>query len=353
MSFNLDGFLKSGAIASLSEDKLLIGWGEPVRKAASELNSEFPAFFFNDFFLTFDKSWIQYSNWEEISLDHLERGLIQTSIAPVSDWTILHLEKFKLAFEELHDLLKIGYLEKGVPYLFSHSKSAMTKERLQNCLRSALKALRQRNSFLYGNWDHSSGVLGVTPELLFSHSSNQPSKLHTMALAGTSPLNDCLNDFMKNEKEVCEHQLVVKGICNNLKSLGNVKIGEIEVLRLKTLAHLLTPLEVELQYSFDFNLFVECLHPTPALGAIPQNEGMKWLKEFHQHTPRGLFGAPIGFQFPQLKISRCYVAIRNVQWDDLGLHIGAGCGVVQQSCYEKELNEIQLKLFSIKKQLDL
>ena len=174
-----------------------------------------------------------------------------------------------------------------------------------------------------------------------------------MAVAGTCPLSRSLELFMKDEKEKLEHELVVKGIAESLRPLGTVNVGEMGILQLPMLAHLKTAIDLDLRASFDFAKLVSVLHPTPALGAFPSDAGKAWLRNFELHTPRGFYGAPVGYKYPQRGKSLCFVAIRNVQWDGSGMRIGAGCGVVAGSSFDRELGEIQLKIASIRNLLHL
>ncbi len=353
MSFCLADFLSSGIIMSLSKDKLLIGWGEPKRLLSKELNPEKIAFYFSDFFLTLSRPWIQYSNCLEISIEDFNQQLAPIAKLPTCNWIICQPEQFRQAFDDLQQLLQTGQLQKGVPYLFAYSSHLMNEERLQQCLKKALALLEQQKGYIYGHWHASSGVLGLTPELLFSHSHNQPKKILTMALAGTYPSSHCSQSFLKNEKERHEHQLVVQGICQSLQTLGEVQIGKLQLLQLPNLMHLMTPIEAKLNISFCFDALVNCLHPTPALGAFPIQEGKKWLENYQRHTPRHYYGAPIGFRYHSKGLSQCFVGIRNVQWDQSGMRIGVGCGVVKQSTFDKEWQEIQFKLKAIQDQLHL
>jgi menaquinone-specific isochorismate synthase len=108
---------------------------------------------------------------------------------------------------------------------------------------------------------------------------------------------------------------------------------------------------VKLQQAVTTDQVTQLIHPTPALGAYPRVEGMKWLREFDREMPRERFGAPVGYT--RKGESTCYVAIRNVQWKDFQLKLGAGCGIVPASQFESEWNEILLKLKSIKNILAL
>lgn len=352
MNVCLAEFFESGAITSLSKDKLLIGWGPSKRLTAKEIDPSKPAFYFTDFFLTLPRPWIQYSNWAEILRVDFQEQLLSAEL-PNCSWSIHQPQQFKIAFDQLSLLLQKGELKKGVPYLFTTSSTPMHPKRLQTCLKRGLAILEKSAGYVYGHWDSSSGVLGVTPELLFSYDGREHGPVHTMALAGTCSPDQTPDSFLKNEKERHEHQLVVEGICQSLHLLGMLKIGEIQLLKLPKLTHLMTPIEIELNQSFDFEKMVKALHPTPALGAFPVKEGRKWLLHFQNHTPRHYYGAPIGFQYSQSGLKQCFVGIRNVQWDKSGMRIGAGCGVVKQSTFEKEWNEIQLKIRAIRDQLYL
>lgn len=353
MTFSIPDFLESGAIMSLSQDQLLIGWGPAQRMARQEITADKPAFYFSDFFFKCSLPWLQYSHWTEMSRDDLQEKLREVSSSRSLKWTIPDGEQFKQSFDELWHLLQKGDLQKAVPYLFARSSQQMGTNQLQKCLKRGLTSLGQSVGYLYGYWDATKGVLGVTPELLFRHSQWQPQTLHTMAVAGTCHSSHSHEALMKSEKERNEHQLVVQGICQSLQSLGSIQVGELQLLQLPKLTHLMTPIEAQLAHVFDFEKIVHCLHPTPALGAFPREEGKKWLSNFQMHTPRDYYGAPIGFSYPQKGVSQCCVGIRNVQWDDSGMRIGAGCGVLKQSTFEKEWQEIQLKIQAIRDQLNL
>ena len=174
-----------------------------------------------------------------------------------------------------------------------------------------------------------------------------------MALAGTCSADQPEDDFLEDNKEQREHQLVIMGISGAFRGVGTVRLAPLKLLRLPHLSHLMTPIEISLHNAFDFNSVVHFIHPTPALGAYPREKGKEWLHGYDKHTPRTFYGAPFGFHQPSNGLSRCLVGIRNVQWDSHGMRIAAGCGVVKGSCIDKELREIQLKIKAIKNQFQL
>lgn len=349
-------FLESGAIMSLSSERFIIGQGVPQRCVKQELDFNKPAFYFSDFFCKSSHPWIQFDAWLEIShsdlYDQLQLLGAEDNFEDNSlncEWKI-EVSQFKAAFDELMQSLQDGCLQKAVPYVFAKTTQLMHKKRLVVSLLKALSTLKYNKGFLYGFWGENQGILGVTPELLFSHSIHMPKQVQTMALAGTSKYAE---SFIDNAKERFEHQCVVQGICESLHSLGSVDVGEIQLYPLKDLFHLMTPIELKLNQYFDFEEMVNRLHPTPALGAFPVEKGKEWLIQYDRHTPRYFYGAPIGFQYLQKGLSQCFVGIRNVQWNEKGMFIGAGCGVVNQSIFEKEWQEIQLKTQATRGQLQL
>lgn len=353
MNFWINEFFQSGSIMNLSKEKLLIGWGEPYYVTDQELDNQKPAFYFTDFFLKKSRPWIQYENWMEISIQDFKNLLNHDLDLSTSEWVIHNPEQFRKAFNQLSDHLKKDELKKAVPYVFAKSTDLMTPNRLQNCLKKSLLSIEQKKGNLYGYWNLSDGILGISPEILFTHSEENRQKVQTMALAGTSHPSQCQEAFLKNEKEQYEHGLVVEGICQALKGLGSIKVGNQQLLQLTKISHLMTLIEIELNCPFNFEVLINHLHPTPALGAFPVNEGKKWLNEFQLHTPRHFYGAPIGFKHPEKGLSRCIVGIRNVQWNEFGMRIAAGCGVVKQSTFEKEWQEIHIKIRAIRDQLYL
>lgn len=353
MHICLADFLTSGVIMSLTEERLLLGWGKVNHLAFEDMDSCKPAFYFSDFFLKKSKPWMQYSQWMEISTEDFLQQCQESSSLSLFHWQTPSLEYFKQIFNELSHELRIGNLKKIVPYIFASCKNPMDQNHLMECLKHGIQSLKQGFGYLYGYWNERSGVLGISPELLFSHSREDSQKVLTMAVAGTCPHSLCQEKFLLDEKELYEHHLVVQGICQSLQVLGSVEAKSLQLLKWAKFSHLMTPIELRLKDDFHFVNVVYALHPTPALGAFPKAEGKAWLEKYDQGMSRRYYGAPLGFRYPQKGISSCIVGIRNVQWDSLGMYIGAGCGMVKQSILEKEWHEIQLKIKAIQTLLGL
>lgn len=203
------------------------------------------------------------------------------------------------------------------------------------------------NEYGYGFEFSDEGLCGMTPELLFHV---RDGILVTMALAGTGPLDG--PSLLTIDKERIEHQLVVDHIGTELKTLGEVEIGETCERPYRRLKHLYTPIRARLRDQVNFEDLVACLHPTAALGGWPRRPAVKWLEQQAFHRYRRRFGAPFGYLRADGEMV-CVVAIRGLQWVGRTALLAAGCGVVAQSHALSEWAELKLKLGAIERNLGL
>lgn len=329
---------KSGAVASLPDKKLLVGYGG--FEWNEQPKSGIPNFYFPDFFLINTRPWLHFEHYQYFTINEFLHPLNQADSGSQIFWEMTHQELFYHQFDQLQQQFTTSQLQKAVPYAFSYAKQSMP---LETSLKRALKTISNYPCYLYGFWNQEEGMLGVTPEILLSRSGPD---IQTMALAGT-----CRKGRTFTSKDEREHQLVVEGIKEALGCYGTISIGKMETLELPTLHHLHTPITIQLNHEVEWTDLVRALHPTPALGAFPKANGAKWLADYAVQIPRGRYGAPAGVVHDQ--IAHFVVAIRNVQWNQDGLRIGAGCGVIKESNCDQEWQEIQLKLHAIQESLAL
>lgn len=348
----LSQFIESGAIFSLNKETLLVGYGKCRWTTRAKLDHTKPAYYLPDFFLVNEAPWLQFDECSETSPENLINEL-QSNISNCSqklEWNNPYQQQFNKEFASLQNLIHQSILQKAVPYVFSSSESKMDQDRLKQCLLNALNSFLKHPGHLYGLWDQSHGMLGITPELLFR---SEKGILETMALAGTCAKEKQIQSFMQNPKEIKEHHFVIEGIKASLGPYGKVEIGDMQVMELAHLNHLYTPIKVQLNNHVNYERLVKVLHPTPALGAFPRLQGERWLKVYDQKIPRGRFGAPAAIYIPTLDLFHCVVAIRNVHWNADGMKLGAGCGVIKESQVDKEWAEINLKIGAIRGNLGL
>lgn len=189
---------------------------------------------------------------------------------------------------------------------------------------------------------------GATPELLVEKAGNA---IETMALAGSAargatPEEDDENGraLLASSKDIHEHRLVVDAIRNQLDdSLAEIsQPSEPEILRLRNIQHLLTPITGQLKNPDEGILpLVRLLHPTPAMGGIPVEHALAFLRHA-EPVPRGWYAAPIGW-FDVNNDGVFAVAIRSAVTQYNRAWLYAGAGIVGDSQPDQEWTETGLK----------
>jgi len=297
---------------SLKGGELLVGRGE--KTFLKEPHPDKPSWYSPDYFLRASHPWFTHETTEVVA---------ELPKSAKTELKVGGLSSFKAMFEDMK-------LTKGVVYTSATCENFDWKSVIAHLCESA------RHLYLYG----TEGIIGATPELLFDMESD---RVVSMALAATA-LDPAT---LKQDKEQEEHALVVTGMKESLEKLGRVCSLPQETLSYGKLYHLLTPLILEEKFPLNhFEKVVAALHPTPALGAYPRQEGSAWLQKWGEKIPRYKFGAPFGYLFPERKEARAFVAIRCVQWTDKQAHLWAGAGVTAKSSYESEYAEIQHKILN-------
>ena len=217
MSFCLDTFIQSGAIIHLASDHFLVAWGAAERKQTP--SEKHPSFYSNDFFFRSHAPWIHYEFYAEMRADELCSYFSTPEQQSNQEWIIKSKEIFYQGIDSLIYLINKGTLKKGVPYLFATSPSKMTPSQFKQMMYQALLFTQHHHGHLYGCWNSKEGILGITPELLFSHTPPCNSSVHTMALAGSALIGQ-EEILLRKEKEQKEHHYVIEGITQQLSPLG-------------------------------------------------------------------------------------------------------------------------------------
>lgn len=249
---------------------------------------------------------------------------------------------FEFSYKEITSKIFRGEIEKAVPIVAVNAKHFFSKIDLLKTL-SHLTACSE-NLYPYGFWNEHIGVVGCSPEILFNKYENQ---IVSMAIAGTLPKDQVLNriPLMKDPKELREHKIVVQDIIDRLSKYGTPQVENTKTVELPTLFHLATKISVVC--NANPIEVMKHLHPTGALGIIPRNFGISWLKQLSFQSERSVFGAPIMFSHPDFG-HQAVVAIRNLMWHGDKTTIHAGCGLVKDSVFENEFKELNAKIQSVK-----
>ena len=213
---------------------------------------------------------------------------------------------------------------------------------------SLLEALKKEHGVYHVILKRENEVfVTATPERLVFVSQGE---IQTAAVAGTAPRDpdpkrdhEFGNKLLHSLKNHREHQFVVDSIKMKLQALTtqlNVPSKPI-LLKNKQVQHLYTPISGTLSANISVKDLVDNLHPTPALGGVPQEEALQYIAQ-HEQQPRGLFAGPIGYVTAD-NTGELVVGIRSMYCDQTHARLFAGAGIVAGSEAQQEYNETALK----------
>jgi isochorismate synthase len=163
-----------------------------------------------------------------------------------------------------------------------------------------------------------------------------------MALAGTLSYNE-KEQYRWGEKEKKE-QAWVRDILHSdlvyLFPLAHIECSETFTRRAGNLVHLCNELKVKTS-KVNVAELVNRLHPTPAVGGIPVEEGLQFLTE-NENLDRAYY---TGFLGPIVEDDEIdlFVNLRCAQIVQKGLLLYVGAGITSESDPEKEWEETQNK----------
>jgi len=251
--------------------------------------------------------------------------------------------------EKIKQKIESNELEKLVPAL---QKTYKAQQKLSSTeIASLFKKILESplpNTHLFYFKENDDVFLGASPELLFTI---QNESLFIPAIAGTRPRGEDLledeklaHELQNSKKEQDEHHFVVEFIVKTLKEQGlNPQYKpKPELLFLKTLQHLYTPIRAQIPPSIKAKKILNALHPTPAMAGVPQDKAIKFITE-EESFERGLYASPMGFIFPNGN-ARFIVGIRSMLIKNNEIHLFAGAGFVKDSDPDEEWNEIERKI---------
>jgi len=195
---------------------------------------------------------------------------------------------------------------------------------------------------------HRGCVLAATPELL---AVKRGQTLVSHALAGTAPrFADKAEDDRSAEalrasaKERREHSVVVRSIAGALADIcDNVSHApEPDLMRLRRLQHLWTPVNGRLRDAFDLLDAVAALHPTPAVLGWPRAPARAFLRDAEERRD-GLYTGVAGWIDAQGD-GEAAVVLRCAEIEAREARLWAGAGIMVESDPDAEWAETELKL---------
>ncbi|MBV7316035.1 isochorismate synthase MenF [Shewanella sp. NIFS-20-20] len=210
---------------------------------------------------------------------------------------------------------------------------------------------RNPNSFQFGfQFSPEHAFISCSPERLFRRRQRE---LFTEALAGTTlrGLSDEEDEvlaraLLDDDKNKYENQLVREHIVDMLNPLSHY-VGADElprVFKLTHIQHLHRAIRAELKGEInDFDL-LQALHPTPAVGGLPRQAAMSFIRD-QEGYHRGWYAGACGY-FNSLE-SEFAVAIRSALFEPNRINLFAGAGIVAGSDPHAEWQELENKLATI------
>lgn len=364
MTFNLTKWQEEGFILQDPKGGYWLGQG-PFTYSCQPKHQ---TLYHPDFFLNSEKPWVKPSLILKVSPKELIEFLFKKplefhqkksftknkNLEPLTSWgknsdTLKNFFKtsktpsfiqYQNIFCQAQQVILKGEFQKVVPVFYE--KFALPPKLLfliQNLIRNTMHIT---NGFLYGFWDKNQGILGCTPEILFSL---QKDILCTMALAGTGTHPGPF--LLKDKKELKEHDFVVQGLKESLEGFVKWEQNNVSELLFPPLKHLQTNLKGRLIQHPGFESLCKRLHPTPALGGYPKKPALDWLKHQPFQKHRTYFGAPFGFFYSEQE-AFCLVALRALEWNQKESFVFSGGGWIQSSILQKEWRELFLKRQQVK-----
>jgi menaquinone-specific isochorismate synthase len=189
---------------------------------------------------------------------------------------------------------------------------------------------------------------GSTPERLIRLKNRY---IQTEALAGTIARGNNMEEdrilakkLMGSHKEREEHSLVMEQIVRKLEPIiPHIQYpSSPQILKLKNVQHLQTPITGELNQVAHILNLVKRLHPTSAVAGTPTDKSMEVISEMELHD-RGWYSGPIGW-VDKKGDGEFYVALRSALVKDEEAHVFSGGGIVSESHPDTEWEETELKL---------
>lgn len=190
-------------------------------------------------------------------------------------------------------------------------------------------------------------LIGASPERLIQV---EKGILLTEALAGSARRGASASEdaaiaaaLLRSEKDLAEHDYVVKAISRRLAPMGvQLELSARPGLkRLANVQHLHTPIRAQLPPGVRLLDALGRLHPTPAVGGSPREAAVPCIRKL-ESFPRGLYAGALGW-IDSRGEGEFFVALRSALIDGSNARLYAGAGIVAGSQPEKELAETELK----------
>lgn len=191
--------------------------------------------------------------------------------------------------------------------------------------------------------------LGASPESLINLNGNN---IKTISLAGTR-LKDENIEIKWDTKNFEEQEIVTSYLKNTLKPhLTSYAVKGPKTIQAGNLLHLQTILTGKLKSNSNvLSNLISMLHPTPAVCGFPKQLAMDFIKR-HELIDRKYYSGFLGIinqcKTSKIKYSNLVVNLRCMNIDSGVITLFAGGGITNKSDSEKEWEETELKINTLK-----
>nr|WDB00526.1 isochorismate synthase [Cavernulicola chilensis] len=296
-----------------------------------------------------------YSKPQDISIGYIYQILREIySLHPKVDKItnsikqITYMPKFEVWSEQIKNALNEIKYHKLTKVVIARQKIITFNEVIKPL--TILKILRKHTPNTYNfaiALDSQNTFLGISPEKLYKR---HKIYIETEAIAGTRPRGFSINqdknlslDLLKSSKDLHEVSLVYKYLQEQLSNLCQeiTSKEEYSILQTRSVQHLYSCLNGNLNENFIDKKIIKTLHPTPAICGVPVSKALASINKY-EAFPRGGYGSPIGWIGENS--THLSIAIRSTLIKNHRMIIFAGCGIVKGSNATEEWNETENKM---------
>ena len=215
-----------------------------------------------------------------------------------------------------------------------------------------LAAWQQRtpNSFSF-LFDFDGGIfLGCSPERLMSR---RQRLISSESLAGTTPRGKTpeedfrLGQLLLEDPKLCrEHELVSQFVMEKIAPFVTelTASDRAGIFKLDRIQHRYLPIKGQLKPQVQDVDLLQQLHPTPAVGGLPQAQAQAFIRE-NESFDRGWYSGVVGVISEDN--ADYVVAIRSALVEGNRIHCYSGVGLVEGSVADAEWHELESKIESL------
>jgi menaquinone-specific isochorismate synthase len=199
---------------------------------------------------------------------------------------------------------------------------------------------------IFHQFSYQEAFISFTPERLFTLKGQN---LETVSLAGSiargsNSKEDKELELQMNasDKLTREHEIVTRSIKEKLTPImSELVISPLITMKLPYIQHRQAVIKGVLKKSSSVMELIDLLHPTPAVGGIPQAKAREKILEIEQEN-RAYYAAPVGV-FSKT-FSEVAVGIRSAMIQGQTITVFGGAGIVEGSIAEEEWIETGVKM---------